>query len=110
MQEAALRRGFFVEGAAGSEIRGDALGLPVAITGRFRTLRALELLRRRFGLRRGSLPAHLGFGERALRRRRQLLAWSSRRGGRGQCGIVGHLSVSRRNFQAWEQLTPFSPH
>ena len=63
-----MMRGFLV-----SEIRRDALVLPIAIARRLRPLRALKFLRHRLGIGGRGLAARLGFGERALRRRRQRL-------------------------------------
>src|SRR5258708_24653073 len=61
-----------------SEIRGDALVLPIAVPRGFRTLRTLKLLRHwpRTGFR--GLPARFGLGKRALRSRRQRLAFPLR--------------------------------
>ena len=56
-----------------SEIRGDALVLPIAITRGFRTLGALIFLLRRPGVGRGLPSPFLGFGKRPLCRRRQWL-------------------------------------
>jgi hypothetical protein len=70
-----------------SEIGGDALGLPVAVAGRLGSLRSLQLLRPRLGLRRSGLPARLGFGQRALGCRRERLAI-------GNGGLVTHRLAS----------------
>src|SRR4030088_3049132 len=63
------------------KIRGDAFVFPVAIAGWFRTLRALKFFRRRLGVCLGGFSPRLGFSERALWRRRGVLA--VRRGSRG---------------------------
>ena len=60
--------------ALSSEIRGDTLVLPVAVTRRFRTFRAVIFLGRGFAIRRGRLPARFGLGERAFCRGRQRLS------------------------------------
>ena len=66
------------------KIRSDAFALPIAIPGRFRTLRSLELLLMRRGAGLGGLSAGIGLGERALGGGRQLLAF---RGWRGRSGL-----------------------
>src|SRR6266403_5629848 len=63
-----------------SKIRGDAFVLPVAIAGRFRSLRTLKLFCQRPSICFRCFPARFGLGERALCRRRQLLAFRRRCG------------------------------
>src|SRR3954449_6123762 len=70
-----------------SKIRSDALGLPVAVAGGLGPLRSPKLLRRRFGVGRGGLPARLGFSQRALGGRWQRLAI-------GNGGLVTHRLAS----------------
>ena len=88
------------------EIRGDALVLPIAIAGRLRPLRALELLGRRLGVCRGGLPARFGFGERALGRRRERFAFRRDAVGDGSSVIAGFpicrtRSLTRALRQRW---------
>src|SRR5713101_7079367 len=80
-----LRNHMFIDrvgnrGARSSKIRGDALVLPVAVPHGFRALRTLELFCRRLNVGLGGFSARFGFGERALGRRRERLAWL------GRCG------------------------
>src|SRR5260370_10610557 len=83
-----------------SKLRGDALGLPIAIARRFRTFRALELLLARRGVGFSGFSPRLRFGERALRRRRQWLSCC--------CGrrrkIIGHRAVSITDSYLWQDL------
>jgi len=76
------------------KIRGDTFVLPVAVPRRFRALRTLELFCRLLGAGLGGFPARFGFGERALGRRRQLLARFGRWGRGRPRSIVRHLRVS----------------
>src|SRR6202171_6112628 len=79
-----------------SKIRGDALVLPVAIAGRLRALRALNFPGQGLSVGFGSPPSRFGLGERALRRRRQRLAFRDGCGCCLCCGNVGHLCISSR--------------
>ena len=81
-----------------SKIRGDTLVLPIAISGRLRTLLTPGFLGRRLGIRRRGLPSRFGFGERALGRRCQGLSFRYRCGRRWPCGIVGHRKNSSAQF------------
>src|SRR5229473_5252814 len=67
-------------GARRLKIRCDSLVLPVAVPRGFRALRTLELFCRRLNVGLGGFSARFGFGERALGRRRERLAWF------GRCG------------------------
>ena len=70
-----LKSGSSGKGQFASKIRGDAFALPVAVAGRFRALRTLQLLLRRRGAGRSrSLAACFGLGQRALGGRRERLA------------------------------------
>jgi hypothetical protein len=83
-----------------SKIRGDALGLPIAIARRFRTFRALELLLARCGVGFGGFSSRLGFGERALRCRRKWLSCCSGR----RRKIIGHRALSITDSYLWQDL------
>ena len=63
----------------GSKVRGDALVLPIAVARRFRPFRPLQFPGHRMRVGLGGLAAGFRFGERALRGRRQRLAFRGRR-------------------------------
>src|SRR5580704_19325189 len=75
-----------------SKIGRDALVFPVAIAGRFRALRPLELLRDRLGGGLRRLPARFGLRKRTLGRRRKLFALRFGWGRCRPCRIISHSS------------------
>src|SRR6266851_3011380 len=91
-----LRNHMFIDrvgngGARRLKIRGDAFVLPVTVARGFRSLRTLELFCRWLNVGLGGFSARFGFGERALGRRRERLAWFGRCGRGRTWSIVCHF-------------------
>jgi hypothetical protein len=88
-----LRNGNAIRGD--SKIRRDTLAFPVAESGRLRAVRTLKLfcVGDRLCFCRGSRAACFGFGQRALRRRRQNFSGHCLEGGfqRGRCSLGGNV-------------------